>query len=318
MAKKSSKKSSKKTPKQSNKKSIKITKPNISFRQAMSGAILLAVVLLAVGGWLWWKYIFINPDRLMSDMLNRSLSTASVSRLTSQLSPRSSAKQAIRLNYVPQPFSHSVTEIIQASQQSKTLVTTETIGTQTTDFVRYKDIQITGSKSDTKDIVNVWASQKADASKNERPTFLDQAGLALVPFGNLNDSDRQKLVNEIESKKVYSFENSKVVWNNARPQIVYSVNITPSSLISVLKTYSDMTGIGNKEQLNPADYEGSQKLSVTFTIDAISRQLVNISYPDSGRNELYGGYGVRDNIAIPKDTISIEALQMRTRTLGNE
>jgi len=300
------------------KKSSKTRKLNISFRQWMGAAIFAAVILLAAGGFLWWKYVFINPDRLMSDMLNRSLSISSVSKLTAQLSPQNSAKQAIRLNYVPQPFSHSITEIIQANQQSQTLVTTETIGTKSADFVRYKDIQISGSTKSTKDLVNVWASQTANAKAGERPSFLDQAGLSLVPFGDLSDSDRQKIVNELESKNVYSFENSKVEWKGARPQVVYSVNITPSSLIGVLKTYAEITGIGDSEQLNASDYEGTQKLSVQFTIDALSRQLVSINYPDSGRVETYGGYGVRDQIEIPKQTIGINELQMRTQKLTSQ
>ncbi len=304
--------------KKSSKKSLKIRKPNISFRQWMGAAVFVAVILLAVGISLWWKYIFVNPDRLMSDMLNRSLSTASVSKQTAQLSPQSSAKQAIRLNYVPQPFSHSVTEIIQANQQSQTLVTTETIGTQSADFVRYKDIQIGGETKDTKDLIDVWASQTANAEVGERPSFLDQAGLTLVPFGNLNNADRQKIVGELEEKQVYSFSNSAITWKGLRPQMTYSVNIAPGSLISVLRTYAEITGIGDKSQLNAADYESTQKLSVQFTIDVISRQLVGISYPDSGRNELYGGYGVRDQIEIPKDTISIGELQMRTRVLTGE
>ncbi len=327
MAKKTTKaknKSSKKNSTTKIKKTLSIKKPSLSFprlsyKATVSVLLLIAVLLLTFSVWGWWKYVFVNPDRLMSDMLDTSLQVSNTSKVTSQNSTQGSATQAVRLGFNPGVYSHTLTQMTQANQSGgKSVVVTETIGTQNADFVRYRAIELGANVKGIDKILNVWASQNADKEKGVEPTFLNQAGLTVVPFGNLGTEDRATLTNMFDSKDVYHIEGSTLEWSGLRPRMVYNISIKPADLISVLREYSKMTGTGDPSQLNPDDYKNARKLEAQMVVDPWSRQLVSISYPDSGRVENYTGYGIRDNLGtkLPGNTITMQELQSRTQSIA--
>ena len=292
----------------------KVKKVALSFKQSISLAVGLAVILLGVSGWLYWDRILMNPDRALQDMLGRSLQTTSVTKVVTQ----TGAKQAVRLNYESEPLVRGVTILSQNNQAGGSSVTTETLGTKQADYVRYTNIATNGQPTPgVEEVLNIWATQDNNIGLEARPVFLNEASLSLIPFGNLSDADKQK-VDAANSRQVYSYEATKTKWVRGRPVIIYSMNIKPADLIEVLKTYSEVTGIGDENQLRSEDYINARNLTVEIAIDAFSRQLVNISYPDAGRNEEYNGYGVKNTVNLPEQTISVVELQSKIQNLARQ
>lgn len=299
-------------------KKLTLRKPKKpTYKQGLSLLVAGAVFLFILSGWVWWHSILLDPSRAMSDMLANSLQTRSVTKIVKpDDSGQNQVTQAVRLNYVPGPMSHSLTEIIQPGRDKDNVVVTETIGTQNADFVRYKKIDISGKNTGLENIVNVWASQASDEKTGAQPTFLNEASLAVVPFANLNSQDRDKILKIMREQNVYQYTGVKTTWHNFRPTLVYQASIKPSSLIEALKTYAEITGIGDPAQLNPSDYASANNLNLEISIDALSRQLTAVNYVGSGRAETYSGYGIKSFVVLPKQTISVQELQSRTQTLA--
>ncbi len=290
-------------------KAIKL--PKLTYKRAVKTMVIVAVILLGFAGWGWWKFVFTNPDRLMSDMLDGSLQVSSVTKVVAQNTPQSSGLQAVRLGFAPGHYTHILTQI----HQPTGTVATETVGTKTTDFFRYKAINTSDSITNLDEIINVWGEQKADKAKGVEATALNQAVLTIVPFGNLNHQDRAAITDKFKRKDVYHIDSSSLEWSGLRPRVVYDVSINPKDVIEVLREYATVTGVGDVSQLNPSDYENARKLVAQFTIDPWSRQLISINYGEAGRIETYTGYGVRDHISyrLPQPTVSMDKIQVRTQ-----
>lgn len=303
MAKKTgSKKSATKAP------SIK----KLSYKTTIKLVTVLAVIILGAGVVLWYKNIFMNPQRVFYGMLNNSLHTTSITREISSMG----ATQTVRINYYSEPFTITKTEMTQPGQHGENSVTTQTIGTKNADFVRYIKLTTNGQPTPGADnVINTWASQSSENSLMQKPTFLNEISLALVPFGNLNNQDTQKITDIARSKHVYSINGSQKRIVNNRLAFVFDVSVKPSSLIEMLKTYSEVTGLGDTSQLNPKDYEKSQDVKIKVAVDLFSRQLISIEYPEAMRTENYSGYGLKNNETLPSHPISMTELQNRIQQM---
>lgn len=298
-------------------KKPKLQKPKLTLKHALGLLVLGAALLFILSGWIWYKSILTDPTRAMNDMLANSLQTRSVTKVVKpDPSGQNQVTQSIRLNYVPGPMAQTLTEIVQPGRDKDNVVVTETIGTKNADFVRYKKIEIAGKTNNLDGIVNVWAAQKTDPQSGAQPTFLNEASLAVVPFANLNSADTDKILKVMQEQNTYKYTSVKTTWKKFRPTMVYQVSLRPSSLIEVLKTYSEVTGIGDPSQLNPADYANAGNLSLEISVDALSRQLTAINYSSTGRTETYSGYGLKSFVVLPKQTITVQELQSRTQSLA--
>lgn len=309
------KKSTKKTVPKASKKTPK-KQLAVSFRQKILLMVGVSMIALGFGVWTWWNSILMNPDRALNDMLANSLQTSGITKTISQ----DTASQSVRLYFQPNPMAQTSTVLTQQGQTGTTSsVTTETIGTKTADYVRYTDINTGGTTTPgIEEIINVWASQKADERIGVKPAFLNEASLSIIPFGNLSDSDAGKVLSAMQEKQLYSYEKSATKWRDGRPTLIYSISVKPSDLISVLKIYSEVTGIGDSRQLRSEDYASLGDLKIEIAVDAFSRQLLNVNYPDSGRNELYSGYGLKNLVDLPENPIGISELQTKIQNLSRQ
>ncbi len=287
----------------------------LTFKQKMYGLVSLAVILLGAGVWLWWSSMLMNPQRALDDMLANSLRTQGITKSISQ----DTASQSVRLYFQPEPMAQTSTILKQEGPNGPSSVTTETIGTRNADYVRYTDINTGGLPTPgIEEVVNVWATQGSNESLGAQPTFLNEASLAIIPFGNLSQDDAAKVLSAMDEKQLYDYDKVDTRWVKGRPTLIYSMSIKPSDLISVLKVYSEVAKIGDESQLRAEDYAGARELNIQVAVDAISRQLVNVAYPDSGRNEVYSGYGLKNLVDLPEQPISILELQTKIQNLARQ
>lgn len=293
---------------------------NINFRSLK----LLTVVLLIGGlagfgtsGYIWYKNVFSNTDRIFYGMVGTSLETDSVTRQVSQDESSRKESQTYFLSFSPQPLIESISTVEQIDQdRNKSSVTTQTIGTKEADYVAYKNINIPDSdkgQTDYSTVINVWAKRQSGAQAEEQAQFLNEAIFTFIPFGNFNQENRDKLVAMIKEKNVYELKNGTISYEGGRPILKVDVSIKPKSLVEVLKEYADITGIGNRELLNPDQYDGSNKFAIQVKVDMISHHLLEIVYPGETRKEVYKAYGLNREITLPSQTISIEELQGRIK-----
>ncbi len=255
-----------------------------------------------------------NSDRAFDDMLSRSLQTDSVTRQVAQNNAQGSVDQLVRLDLSPTPTAQTVTKVKQPGPKGPSLVTTETIGTQQQDYIRYKSISSpsVANADDVKKVVGTWGTREAGTAP---ATFFDEAVIGLVPFGNLNFADRQAIRKLQSDQNVYSYTKVDQARQNGRPVFIYKVSISPQALIASLAEYSKLTGLGDSSQLDPKAYAGTAPLKVDITVDALSRQLTRIKYSDSPRAENYSGTGFKTPISVPSQTIPIAELQKRLQSL---
>ncbi len=288
----------------------------ISFRQAAGGLLVLSIALLGISGWFWWSGVVMNSDRAFNDMLSRSLQTDSVTRQVAQNNAQGSVDQLVRLDLSPTPTAQTVTKVKQPGPKGPSLVTTETIGTQQQDYIRYRSISSpsVANADDVKKVVGTWGTREAGTAP---ATFFDEAVIGLVPFGNLNSADRQAIRKLQNNQNVYSYTKVDRARQNGRPVFIYKVSIGPQALIASLAEYSKLTGLGDSSQLDPKDkaYANMPPLKVDMTVDALSRQLTRIKYSDSARAENYSGTGLKTPITKPSQTIPIAELQKRLQSL---
>jgi hypothetical protein len=289
-----------------------------SFKVVTSAMLVLSILLLGGAGYVWYKNILTDSDRVFYGMLGKSLQTDSVSRTVTQTSSLRNVKQTYNLTYRPTPIAESQTTIEQVGENRETnTVTTRSIGTKDLDFVQYTDIQITNvtGKPETKEILGQWAKRDKNAETGEAPQLLSEALFMFIPFGNLSDENKDQLTSKMRENKSYSFKEGKLEMSGLRPVMSYDVAIKPKALVEVLSAYVQETGIGDASQLDPASYAQAEDVHVKITVDVLTRHLKEITFIGDTRAETYASYGVKRNIQLPKDTITISELQTRLQTL---
>lgn len=286
-----------------------------SRRLALDLVVLACVILLGVTGWLWWARIVMNPDRALNDTINNSLRTKSITKHIKQEGGISgNVDQVTYISfYPPAVTSQSKTVLAQGGGSEAASVTTETIGTKDADYVRYTAANNTGGLPGAERLDSLfgkWAKRSADPSTGEQVTFLNESIYGIIPFGNLDASQRAELMGIIEQKNIYKYTSVERQTQDKRPVYVYDLSINAVDLVSAIQGYLQITGLGDPSQLNPDDYKGAGNLSIKVTIDILSRQLTKIEYP-TGRLETYGGQNLYHPADIPQQTIPVEELQRR-------
>ncbi len=296
-------------------------KPKYNTKRLTVDLIVLAcVILLGISGWLWWSKIFMNPDRALKAAIDNSLQTKSVTKRVKQSGGgNSEIDQTTFVSfYPPKAATQTRTVLSQGFGSTTTSVTTETIGTNDADYVRYvasdNTNNLPGGDALTK-LFGVWAKRTANPATGDQVTFINESLYGVIPFGNLDAAQSSKLRSLIAEKGVYRYTSVERRIENKRPVFVYDMSIKSSDLVSVIKEYFQITGIGDPSQLNPEDYAAAGNLSIKLTVDILSRQITQIEYP-TGRVETYSGQDLYRPVDIPKDTIPVDELQKRLQGEG--
>ncbi|MBI5357853.1 hypothetical protein HZB74_03340 [Candidatus Saccharibacteria bacterium] len=308
------KKSVKSKSKLSFKKSLK--KPKISQRYLLSGLFVLAVAVFCLSGWLYWTKVLADADRVLNDSIAKNLGINSVTRHVVQADSSGGIEQTAHLSFfAPDALARSKTELTQkTSARNEAKVTTETIGTKSTDYVRYVSVDgadgLAGADN-LKKLIGTWAKREADPEKGATTDFLNESLFGIVPFGRLTDDAKKQLIDKINEKDLYKYSSATREIKNLRPVYVYRMSIKTEDLVEILSEYARLTGLADPSQFNPKDYEGSPPISVDITIDVLSRNLTSVTYNATNRTEEYSGWNLYKPSDLPNDAISIEELQKR-------
>ncbi len=279
------------------------------------------VLLLLISGVMYWRGVYTSPAKVFDRMLATSLSTAAVTKTITQVDDSQRLKQTTLLETEPKALVHSLSVLEQAGE-GETVVTTETIATPETDYVRYSEIRtkqtnMEGKPFDFANVVGVWGRSSQDDPRGDGPQQLNQALLGVVPFANMNKQQRGQLLELIRKESVYNVDMNKVKrqTKNFRPIYSYEVSVKPVAYVRMLKTFAQANGLAQLDQVDPEQYAESASLSFVFDVDVWSGQLTNIAYQNGGRMEAYSGYGARIAITPPSKTIPVDELQTRLQSI---
>lgn len=299
---------------------IKTDKKGLTFGKSIALLLLATVLLFCSSTYYWYQSVLNNPERIVSDMLDKSMQTTSVNRTVSQSSGDSSVEQKIQTAFTPKVVTRSVTNLSELSDTGRTNVTTETIGTATEDYVQYTDIKIQNStkKQNFDNVLNTWGKRTSDPKSGQGAAFLNEALFVVVPFGNLNADQRRQIKDEINKTNLYKATESKTEYVNGRPVLNYTVDLDPKALVGMLSKYVDITGVGSKADLDPANYQDASKIRIAMQIDVLSRHLRSIDFVSSGRKEAYSSYNLASQTALPTKTIDVNELQSRLSSIESQ
>lgn len=280
----------------------------------MAVMVLAGVALLAGSAFTWYDRIFSDTDRVFYGMLSRSLETDTVTRTVVQNEQSRNVDQTYYISFSPDTMIESSSTITQIGQdRTSSSVTTKTIGQKDTDYVQYSNIQIPQSQGgkDFSNVLNQWAKRNKNEETGQGAQFLNEAIFTFIPFGNFSQENRTELLDMIRAKKVYEISGGEVSYQNGRPVMDMKVSIKPKALIEVLVQYAELSGVGDRDLLNPEDYERAADVGVQIKVDMLSRHLTEIAFPGQTRKETYSAYGLNRRIEVPQQSISIEELQSR-------
>lgn len=271
---------------------------------------ILAASLVA---YYWYVRVLTNPDRILTGMVDKSLRTSAIDRTISQEQGDTSLNQTTRVSFTPQLLSRSDAILTERTSLGKTTIRTESIGTKDTDYVRYTNVEIENpnNQRNFKDVLGLWGKRQTDLEKGQQASFFDTAMFMAVPFGNLNDSQRKAVQDEISRVNLYQYKQAKLDFDDGRPTMRYTLALNPQSLVQVLAKYAEVTGVGNKTELDPAQYEGALPISIKLDVDVLSRHIKVIDFGSTGRTETYHTYSGQAQTQIPTQTIGVDELQQR-------
>jgi hypothetical protein len=274
----------------------------------------VVVVLLALlaGLIVWYKNIYSDPRRVFDAMLENSLRTTSVTKQIIQGDESQSLDQRLRLQNGEVHTVQGVTDLRQTGLASAEVIT-ESIGTPTADFVRYRSINTDqkredGGELDFSKVLDVWG--RTEASQETSGELYNETVLGVIPIGNMPAADRKKLLELARELEVYKVEYARVqrTVTNGRPTYEYTVKVLPEAYVTFLKAYAQSVGLTHLRNIRAADYKDATPLEFKVVVDVYSRRLSSINYA-SGRNERYLDYGQQTDVVVPKDSVTVEELQ---------
>ena len=293
----------------------------INKRNPLLWLYLFGAILLLVGGYLWCFRSAMDPERVFWGTVQHSLATKGVTIESEQSGGGTTVHQTIQYSFGSANMSHSITKMSQAG----TTVRNEMLATPTADYSRYLGIKTDqkkadGSALDFSKIIGVWAKGQEGAGQ-----FFDQAvfGSSLpvggmgLPIANISADMRGKLYSQIRNDAVYQvdFKNVKKTSRQGRSVYTYKVVVQPVAYAKLMKSYAKVLGLHSLDQLEPDQFRGQKPFTLSFTIDARARQVVEIATPDTGLKQTYTSYGVPVHMQLPSKTITGQELQKRLSEL---
>lgn len=282
---------------------------------------LLACIIFATSGMMWWKYVYNSPQRVFTEMLSNNLSTQSVTRVSESDNNGNKIEKYEQLSFVPNIASRVISTVEEKSETGNTKIKTETIGTIQYDFSRYLQIDTDkknkeGKKLDYSSVQNIWA--KSGNYGQQPPQYLTQSMLGIVPFGNLDQKTKQKALELIIDKKSYDVQYDKVKPKriDKRSALEFPVKVNLAEYVAVLKLVAKASGLGDLKEFRAEDYKNQPPAEMVMIVDKHSRQLMEVIFAGSpGQKERYRSYGLSLLVQIPDNAIPISDLEQKVQNI---
>jgi hypothetical protein len=281
----------------------------------------LGLALFVIFGWLWYSRVYLSPQHVFWSTIDNSLSSRGLTRHVTQSQSGSTLDQYVNLTFNVSPVAHGVTIIKQEQDGKKSSVITESIGTASSDYIRYTTLQPATTRTDGKpynfsNLQNIWAKGPEGQTGQSSNSFLAEALFGLVLVGNLGNENRQTLVTQLRDKNVYnvSYDSVKKLHQNGRVIYEYAAKMNIHDFSLIVNRYLSMIGLAEGHKLDPNTYPVDQLSDVTIDIDARAHELTSITYSGGSRKEVYSGYGIVDLTPLPTKTITTDELQQRLQS----
>ena len=287
-------------------------------------AALLIVILAAVGATaLWWQLVWQNPRRVFENMLADSLATTSVTKTASASSGSQHLLQYARL----ETGNTNAADWLVTVDQSSAGITTESIGTPTTGFIRYTRISTTEKAANNtpynfSKVLNVWGKSdgKTDPSLDHlfSQTVLDISNAPLPPIGNLPEAKQQELLAYMRAQQIFtpsygSVKRAKVAGHSV---YTYQVAVKLGAYVRMMQAFAHDMGMNNLDTVDPNQYSTLAPITMTLSVDRASHRLVKAVYAGTGFSQEYTDWGLQTPIAVPRADVTTTELQNRLQALG--
>ncbi|MDZ7744765.1 MAG: hypothetical protein U5K77_03370 [Candidatus Saccharibacteria bacterium] len=285
--------------------------------------LVIGVCAFFISGFLWFQHVYSSPRNVFLGMLENSFQTYGIGRSVEQSDDFQSIDQTILLQAYRQQAARSITDLTYPNDESDAHVVTEAVGTPKEDLIRYRSIETSEVGADNQPLdfsetIDEWGRAESSSGQTDGELFTE-ASLGIVPFGVLAHEDRQELTQTIANRDVFQVDyadTEKSLWG-WRPQLTYTVTVTPEDYIVMLKQFAQSVELNHLEDIDPAQFSDSPDLQFQITVDVWSRQLRELVFVDSGRTERYSSHGALLPITIPdaEETISVDELQTRLQSV---
>jgi hypothetical protein len=279
------------------------------------GLVVIGIILILL--WLWWHFDYTKPTNVFNGMISSSLSTNSFAKEVTQNASGQYLSQYTVIETGGHDISESVTKIDTPSQ--KTYVTTESIGTPSSDYEEYTHIStgVTDSKKTTPKFgpaIGVWGSSVGSTTTNGQ--LFNSTILGYIPIGDLTSPQKASLIKLIKTDNVYKFStNVKKKTVDGRLRYTYKVVLNPVAYIEMIKQFGADLGLNQLSTVSDESM-GETPLPFYVTVDVLSRHLVSITASGSNRIESFSSYGINTQINIPKKTVPISQLEELLESLN--
>lgn len=280
-------------------------------------AIIITIVALVFLAWVWWAKVYTSKGNVFNAMIANNLSSYGVSKSTTQENQGGTINQISQVQFGANNVADVRTDVNQVSGQGDVKVITQTLSTPDQDFVRYQEIDMPApegkAKIDFSSLIGQWG--KTLRIEGGGASFFELT-FGVVPHGNLSAQQRSELLDIIKSQNVYKtdFSKTEIKSENGRTVYIYKTEVNLKAYATLIKAYDKMMGINQMEQLNIEDYAEAPPVNVTLTVDKLSRKLVKLDYGD-GRVESFSGFGVRNQVDLPKESVGRQELEANLQKL---
>lgn len=278
--------------------------------------------LLIAAALLWWNVVYQSPRHVFDGMLLNNLRTSSVTKYEKTVSSGQTSEQYVRL----QLSGTNAAQWVVSIKQPGLNVTTESIGTPSTGYVRYiaassskKDA--TGKTPDFSPILNIWGEADSQDQSSLRQLFtqsiLDIGTVPAPPIGNVTPEQQQNILRYIHEQQVFAANYGSVKSStlDGRAVYVYDVSIKLAPYVRMMQVFSNNIGLHELDSLDATSYQSAQPIKLKMSVDKASHQLRQIAYTQSGFTETYSDYGLSTPITIPSKTIPASELQAKLQKL---
>lgn len=280
----------------------------------------LGLLILLGGLFGWYQYVHRSTYGVFWDTIDNNLNIYGVTRTIEQNNNGATFKQKLQISLGANNVARGVTTVVQPSQEGKTTIVSETIGTPSANYARYVDISITGkgvSQPDVSTVKNVWSQEPLIVGANQNESILAEGLFSSFPLADLTQPQRQEVVQFMKDSKVYSvdYKAAKVVTRAGKQAYEYTVLVNLESYIATLKKIDSMMGLGQLRTVDPKAYADAEPAQLTVANSINGRQLLEVDYAGSTRTEKYSSYGARFSADIPKTTLKRSDLEQKIQSI---
>ena len=302
---------------------VKLPRIKVNLKKLAVALVALGLVSSIVGGVLAYNRLYMTNERRFWLAIENSMSTTSVLREVQQGGTGNKQIDRTRFTFGQQAVANKISSVSEKSATTESNVTTETLQTPTSQYIRYLNIYTNekkqdGSSYDFSSVRGVWAKESEATTvdaKAEAKLVFAQPHITLAMFGSLAPADRRATVKELQDSGAYDIDYKSVTNEeiDGETYIVYSVRVMTKKYVGVLQKHLVRMGYGEFPPLDPANYPENARVNAQFLVNKKSGVLSGLMF--NGVTEKYTNYGLTQQIALPVNTVSIDELQSQLQSL---